>query len=45
VYSKSLQEHGNLEIRKQFSDIGITVLDNFGIDNNLQGKSFLGELK
>jgi len=45
VYSKSLKECGKLEIRKQFSDIGVTVLDNFNIANDFVGKSFLGELK
>lgn len=45
IYSKSLKECGKIEIRKQFSDIGITVLDNFNIKSSLIGNSFLGDLK
>ena len=33
----------NLGIRQTFSDVGKTVADYFGVENNLKGKSFLNE--
>lgn len=35
----------SLGIRKTFSDIGKTILDNFGIVNSLRGQSFLNQIK
>ena len=34
----------NLGVRKTFADLGKTVLDNFGIANDLPGESFLKKL-
>jgi phosphopentomutase len=33
----------NLGVRKTFSDVGKTVADYFGVENNLSGVSFLNE--
>lgn len=37
-------KNSNLGIRNTFADIGKTILDNFEIENNLEGTSFLKEL-
>ncbi|MBQ8234802.1 MAG: phosphopentomutase [Bacilli bacterium] len=44
VYNKSTKSN-NLGIRDTFADIGKSILDNFNIDNTLNGNSFIGELK
>lgn len=43
VYNKNLKST-DLGIRKTYSDIGKSVLDNFKIENDLPGTSFIGEL-
>ncbi|GKQ42437.1 phosphopentomutase [Companilactobacillus sp. RD055328] len=43
VYSPSMKESGSLGIRSTFSDLGATILDNFGLNNNV-GTSFLSQL-
>lgn len=45
VYSKAFKETGRLEDLKVFADIGKTILDNFDIENNEVGESFLEKLK
>ncbi|MDP4144816.1 MAG: phosphopentomutase [Bacillota bacterium] len=40
VYGKKLKSNVNLGIRNTFSDIGKSVLDMLGIENNLHGESF-----
>lgn len=44
LYGKNIVS-ANLGIRDSFSDIGKTILDIFGIDNKLDGKSFADEIK
>ncbi|MFT9269415.1 MAG: phosphopentomutase [Liquorilactobacillus nagelii] len=45
VYSPSLSHPGlNLGVRTTFSDLGTTILDNFGINTSNSGNSFLNEL-
>lgn len=44
AYSPSLPEGASLGIRQTYADFGATVLDNFGVDGNAVGTSFLGEL-
>ncbi len=44
VYNKNINTI-DLGIRKTFSDIGKTILDNYNIDNDLPGTSFLKEVK
>lgn len=43
VYNKNIKSV-NLGIRNTFSDIGKSILDNFNIDNDLPGKSFMEEI-
>lgn len=43
VYSPENQG-GELETRTSFSDLGKSILENFDLENNLPGKSFLNEL-
>lgn len=45
VYSKSLNEFGVLRERMSFADIGATIAENFGLEQQDIGKSFLSELK
>ena len=46
VYSRLFTEPHQLDVLDTLSDIGATILDNFGIDETiLQGKSFLDKLK
>jgi len=42
MYGKGV-ENKNLGVRETYADIAKTILDNFGIENNLPGKSFLNE--
>jgi len=44
VYNKNIVNGKKLDIRDTFSDIGITILENFDIKNILKGKSFLNEI-
>lgn len=45
VYSTSLS-NADLGIRETFSDLGATILDNFGIEDNLiNATSFLKQLR
>lgn len=43
VYNKNLKSN-KLGTRKTFSDIGKSILDNFNINNNLPGLSFMEEI-
>ena len=49
AYSKSLKEPKELQVLKSFADMGITILDNFNVENKKFdfeiGKSFLADLK
>ena len=45
IFGKPLKKGVNLGTREFFGDIGATVLDYFGIENKIQGKSFLGKVK
>jgi len=45
-YSKKFKYYGKLPIRQTFADIGATIIDNFGINNELEiGTSYLNLLK
>ena len=44
VYGKKVKGGTELGIRDSFTDIGKSVLDYLGIDNNLEGKSFINEI-
>jgi phosphopentomutase len=44
AYSPSLPKGASLGIRQTYADFGATVLDNFEVDGNPVGTSFLGEL-
>lgn len=44
AYSPSMQRPGSLGVRKTFADFGATVLDNFNVDGNGVGDSFLDDL-
>lgn len=45
VWGKNLKPGVNLGIRETYADISATVLDFFGVDNTLKGKSFLNEVR
>lgn len=45
VWGKNLKPGVNLGVRETYADISATVLDFFGIDNTLKGKSFLNEVR
>ena len=45
AYSPSLQASGDLGVRSPFSDLGATVLDNFGVTPGEFGNSFLSQLQ
>jgi phosphopentomutase len=45
VYGKNLKQGVNLGTRDSFADIGATILDYFGLDITIDGKSFLNEIK
>ncbi len=45
VYSNRFNEGGELPLRKTFADLGATVAENFGVDWNGEGTSFLANLK
>ncbi|WP_100333477.1 phosphopentomutase [Bacillus alkalisoli] len=45
VYSPSMTEGKELEIRKTFADVGATVADNFNVKMPKHGESFLPNLK
>ncbi|NQX83881.1 MAG: phosphopentomutase [Mycoplasmataceae bacterium] len=44
IYSKAFKSKGMIPDRTSFSDIGATIVDNFGVKTNIKGKSFLKEL-
>lgn len=44
VYGKQVKGGSELGIRDSFTDIGKSILDYLGIDNNLEGKSFINEI-
>lgn len=44
IYGKGLKKGVYLGTRDSFADIGATVLDYFGINSGIAGKSFLGEI-
>lgn len=44
VYSPSLPGNKSLGIRQTYSDLGQTILENFGITGSKNGQSFLSEL-
>lgn len=44
AWSRKIKPGANLGTRKTFADIGATVLDFFGLENNTEGKSFLAEI-
>ncbi|MCX7943846.1 MAG: phosphopentomutase [Deltaproteobacteria bacterium] len=44
VYSPSIKRGIYLGIRETFADVGKTILDWFGVKNDLQGSSFLPEI-
>ena len=44
VYGKQVKGGTELGIRDSFTDIGKSILDYLGIDNNFEGKSFINEL-
>lgn len=44
VYGKKLKQGQYLGTRNSFSDIGATVLDYFGVNKGIEGKSFLKEI-
>ena len=44
IYGKNIREGVNLGTRESFADIGKTILDIFGIDSNIDGKSFWNEV-
>lgn len=45
VWGKNIKPGVNLGIRETYADISATVLDFFGVDNTLKGKSFLNEVR
>jgi len=46
IYSKNFKESGTLPIRNTFADVGASIVDNFGLQNNINvGTSFMNELK
>lgn len=45
VWGKNVKPGVNLGVRETYADISATVLDFFGIDNTLKGKSFLNEVR
>ena len=44
VYGRKLKAGVNLGTRDSFADIGATILDYFGLDITIDGKSFLPEI-
>lgn len=44
VYGKNIKSGVNIGTRETFSDIGKTILDFFNVENELVGKSFLGDI-
>lgn len=45
VYGKNVKPGANLGVRRTFSDIGKTVLEYLGVENDLYGESFWSEIK
>ena len=44
IYGNSIKANVSLGTRKTFADIAATVLDLFGIENQVDGESFLKEV-
>ena len=44
VYNRNIINGKKIDIRDTFSDVGTTILENFGIKTKLNGKSFLNEI-
>jgi phosphopentomutase len=44
VFSKSLKDPKELDVRETFADIGATIADNYGVSQSLIGTSFLKDL-
>lgn len=44
VYGEKIKKGANIGVRESFADIGKTIADIFGLENNLDGKSFKKEL-
>ncbi len=44
VYGRQIKENNNLGTRDSFSDIGATIVEYFGLDSKIEGKSFLSEI-
>ena len=44
VYNRNIINGKKIDIRDTFSDVGTTILENFGIKTTLNGKSFLNEI-
>lgn len=44
IYGKGIRKGVNLGTRECFCDIGKTILDFFGVENNINGTSFSGEV-
>lgn len=45
VYGKKLKKNVNLGLRDTFADLAKTVCEFYGVENNLSGKSFYGEIR
>ncbi len=45
IFGNELKKSVNLGTRKSYSDIAATVLDMFGVENSLPGKSFFSEVR
>lgn len=45
VYGKNVKPGANLGVRRTFSDIGKTVLEYLGVQNDLYGESFWSDIK
>lgn len=45
VYGKNIKENVRIKDRKQFTDIGKTILDYLEIENTIDGESFLPEIR
>ena len=44
IYGNNIKQGINIGIRSSFTDIGCTILDYLGINNNIKGTSFLKEV-
>ena len=44
IYGKKIKSNINIGTRATFADIGSSILDYFGLDNSLDGESFLNKV-